>query len=278
MNKLPTQETLSLRKVVPYINWTYFFSAWKLSGKYDGIETLCDCNSCTALWLRQFQESERSKAEEALKLLRDAQYTLRKAEHDNTITIKAIHNFYAAHSVNNGIEITLTDKTCFIPTLRQQHINEAGNCLSLCDYVSPEKDEIGLFAVSVTNTITSDSDLYKEMLCQTLCDRLVEAASEYLHHKLLKGKGIRPAVGYPSLPDQSLLFDIDKILDLSKIGISVTENGAMLPLSSECGMYIKYPKAKYFMIGDISDEQLQLYAQERKKTPAEMRKWLTRII
>jgi len=132
------------------------------------------------------------------------------------------------------------------------------------------------------------------MLIQTLSDRLAEAAAEYLHEKVRKEywgyapdeklsteelfkahyQGIRPAVGYPSLPDQELIFTLDKLLQLNRIGVSLTENGALLPTSSVAGFYFSHPESSYFVIGQISEEQLQDYAVRRGKPAEDLKRFL----
>lgn len=121
------------------------------------------------------------------------------------------------------------------------------NCPALADYIAPQNDHIGLFATSVM--LNSERDIVRSVLA----NRLAEAATEWLHRKVRSelwgipdGQGIRPAVGYPSLPDHSLIFDIDKILHLSDIGIKLTETGAMQPLSSTCGLIFAHRESRYF--------------------------------
>ena len=130
-----------------------------------------------------------------------------------------------------------------------------------------------------------EKDPYRKLLLQSLADRLAEASSEYLHQlvrkdfwgyandeslaisDLHKGKyqGIRPAVGYPSLPDQGIIFTLDKLLQFDKAGVRLTENGAMMPSASIAGLYFAHPQARYFMIGQISEEQLRDYAARRNE-------------
>ena len=134
------------------------------------------------------------------------------------------------------------------------------------------------------------------MLYQTLSDRLAESATELLHaqvrrsiwgyapdenlskQELLQGnyRGIRPAAGYPSLPDQWAIFTIAQSVGIETLGITVTENGAMSPASSVCGLMIAHPQAKYFVIGDIGDDQRKLYAQQRNISIEQLSKWLPR--
>lgn len=185
-----------------------------------------------------------------------------------------------------------------IPCLRQQQGKPPYLCLS--DFIAPQnckvKSKIGLFATSADIGLETDfdDDVYQKMMVQLLADRLAEAAAEVLHLQVRKEiwgyakdenlsipdllierfQGIRPAVGYPSLPDTSLNFVLDDILDMKQIGIRLTESGAMRPHASVSGMMISNPKAKYFSIGKIGEDQLQDYAR-RRGVPAEvLRKWL----
>lgn len=137
-------------------------------------------------------------------------------------------------------------------------------------------------------------DPYEGLLLQTLSDRLAEAATEKMHQyvrrtawgyapdeqlpvaDLLQEKfqGIRPAVGYPSLPDQSVNFLIDRLLDLRRIGILLTENGAMQPHASVSGLMLAHPAARYFAVGRIGNDQLEDYARRRDMPVDVMRKFL----
>lgn len=139
-----------------------------------------------------------------------------------------------------------------------------------------------------------DDDVYNSILAKTLSDRLAEAAAEWLHYKvrreywgyaadenltvkeMLKTQysGIRPAVGYPSLPDQSIIFSLDPILKFNEIGIKLTENGAMFPNASVCGLYFAHPQSKYFMVGKVDENQFQDYARRSGKLPDVLRKWM----
>jgi cobalamin-dependent methionine synthase I len=139
-----------------------------------------------------------------------------------------------------------------------------------------------------------DADPYEKMMVQLLADRLAEATAERLHEQVRKTywgyaadeqldiasmlierwQGIRPAVGYPSLPDTSLNFLIDQLIGLQQIGIRLTESGAMKPHASVSGLMMAHPDARYFSIGKIGEDQLHSYA-ERRGVPIElMRKFL----
>jgi 5-methyltetrahydrofolate--homocysteine methyltransferase len=291
---------IDLHEIVPFIDWGFFFMAWRLSGKYEGIETVHDCLSCKVSWLHQFPETDRPKAEEALKLYKDAQEMLRQMLDEKIVAINASFGVFPAYAQDDDIFIQDNDKTITVPTLRQQHPATDGFCYSLADFVAPEHDYVGVFATTVqgveafAEAFEKEDDVFHSILAKTLSDRLAEAAAEWLHYKvrkeywgyaadenlsvkdMLKTKysGIRPAVGYPSLPDQSIIFVLDPILKFNEIGIQLTENGAMFPNASVCGLYFAHPQSKYFMIGKIDEIQLADYAQRRGKTADGIRKWM----
>lgn len=173
--------------------------------------------------------------------------------------------------------------------------------LGLSDFVRPlssgKADTVGVFAATVagdTDSLYTD-DPYQHLLVQTLADRLAEAATEKMHEYIRKNtwgyvpnetlsiaellqekfQGIRPAVGYPSLPDQSVNFLIDQLLDLEQIGITLTTNGAMHPHASVSGLMLAHPAARYFSVGHIDQEQLEDYARRRGMPIEQMRKFLS---
>lgn len=292
---------IDLKEIVPFIDWRFFFLAWKIPGKFDDIETVCDCTSCTVGWLQKFSESERPKAEEALKLYKDAQEMLRLFLDEKSVRINAVYTLSEAHSEDDDIVFKLIDdRMVVIPTLRQQHPSADGFCYSLADYLSPENDFAGAFATTIQGIeelaarYEKKEDVYNSILVKTLADRLAEATAEWLHWKvrtefwgyavdenlnvkeMLKSqfKGIRPAVGYPSLPDQSVIFDLQELLPFADIGITLTENGAMFPNASVCGLYFAHPQSKYFMVGKIDENQLNDYAKRKGKSSEEIKKWL----
>jgi cobalamin-dependent methionine synthase I len=153
------------------------------------------------------------------------------------------------------------------------------------DFSSPSSSKIGLFATSVDIGLETDfdADPYQKMMAQLLADRLAEAAAERMHEQVRKAywgyakdehltipevlvekfQGIRPAVGYPSLPDTSLNFLIDELIDMHQIGIHFTESGAMKPHASVSGLMLAHPKSRYFSIGKIGEDQLLDYARRR---------------
>ena len=295
--------SIPITDVIPYINWTFFFNAWKLSGNYSELSMLHDCEGCRAAWLDK--QEEQAKAKEALKLYDDAQKALKQLVANTSLRgtkqsaahCEAIYGFLPAAST--GDDICIGGET--FPTLRQQTPNDKGLCLSLADYVAPQGDYVGVFAVTAGKDVEAlcnqyEGDSYNLMLLQTLSDRLTEATAEYLHEKVRKEfwgyapdenlsikdmhkahyQGIRPALGYPSLPDQGLIFKLDKLINMSDIGIRLTENGAMTPTSSVAGLYFSHPESSYFMIGQISEEQLQDYALRRGEPADDLRRFLVK--
>lgn len=291
---------IDLREIVPYIDWTFFFLAWRISGRYEGIETVHDCTSCKVSWLHGFPEADRPKAEEALKLYKDAQEMLRRFEEEKLLKLNASFGIYNGYAQDDDIYIQDGDQTVVIPMLRQQNPSTDGFCYSLADFLAPQNDYVGVFATTIQGVedfaegFEKEDDMYSAILVKTLSDRLAEATAEWLHTEvrrkywgyapdedlsikdMLRTKylGIRPAVGYPSLPDQSIIFGLDPLLRFNEIGIRLTENGAMFPNASVCGLYFAHPRSKYFMIGKIDEMQFTDYARRRGKKPEELRKWL----
>ncbi|MCH5327729.1 MAG: methionine synthase [Coprobacter sp.] len=305
----PIQSRFSVSELRPYINWIYFFHAWKIGGKYAAVARIEGCDHCKASWLASFPEAERQRAAEAMQLYKEAVRMLDRLETMEDIRIEALFRIFEANSTDDGMLVLHRDDDIVkIPCLRQQTPKEDADaaCLSLSDFVMPESqgrtDYAGAFAVTAGHCIEQmiqhyrdENDSYNAILLQSLSDRLVEAAAEYLHMQvrkrywgyapdeqlpvedLLKERyvGIRPAVGYPSLPDQSLCFDMQTLLEFGQIGISLTENGAMRPNSSLTGLMIAHPQSAYFMVGKIDGEQRELYCRLRGMSPDESSRWLS---
>ena len=288
----PEAVTFSIADVQSHINWRPFFTAWKLGNTFASLSTLHNCQACRTQWLSA--QKDQDKAKQAMTLFDDAQRMLQEL-HLTGGKISAKVDFWNVRSKDDTIEFV--DKGIVIPTLRQQ--KDAEKTRSLADYVSPKQDIIATFAVTIGTVLNAlveqkkkQNNDYEAILAQSLCDRLVEAATELMHQHVRntlwgysddKGTemtlvkqypGIRPAIGYPSLPDQSVIFDVDRIMPLEGIGITLTENGAMYPVSSTCGLMISHPESEYFMIGTIADDQKQWYASARGISKEELSKWL----
>ena len=274
---------ISIKAVVPYVNWQAFLAAWKLPVKYAVYMKLKDEEQ--ANWMQSFLEKEMPKLQEAIQLLDDAQKILSEWSTSEVDWLKAIIGFYPVKVEDELLVINNTK----VPFLRQQEKREDNIYKSLTDFICPSGDYLGLFAITAGQHSEShcdcghEHDTYQSMLEQILRDRLVDAASEYLHEKVRKEYwgyapneplGIRPASGYPIHPDISLNFLIDDLLKMDRIGVSLTPNGAIYPVASVAGVYIAHPESEYFMVGKIDKEQLVNYAQQRNITEEEAKKWL----
>lgn len=287
--------TYNIADTAPYINWIYFFHAWGFQPRFATIANLHGCDSCRALWLASFPQADCNKAAEAMQLFKEAQRMLARLE--GVLQMKCLFRLCRANA--DGDNLLLDDVT--FPLLRQQtpHADDSPY-LCLSDFVRPRSsgitDTAGVFASTVQGEAEAacGDDPYQRLLVQTLADRLAEAATERMHlyvrrtawgyapdedlpiADLLQEKfqGIRPAVGYPSLPDQSVNFLIDRLLDLSRIGIRLTENGAMHPHASVSGLMLAHPAARYFAVGRIGNDQLEDYARRRDLPVDEIRKFL----
>ena len=213
--------------------------------------------------------------EEQGRLRRDANQLLAQWRHRQPV--KALLMTIPANS--DGDDLILGDRLDMrMPMLRQQNMKASdGHSLCVADFVRPVshgvRDTIGMFCTTVDDCLTTgyDNDPYLRMMAQTLADRLAEAAAERVNDDM---PGIRPAVGYPMMPDMSLNFIIDSILDMRSVGITLTETGMMMPHASVSGIIIQHPAAHYFNIGSVGNDQLEDYARRRGMTVAEMRRFI----
>ena len=305
--------TYSVSDLVPYISWTYFFHAWGIPSRYAGIAKVHAGDACRRQWTCSFPEDERQKAAEALSLYSDALRELSRMSGHVSIRCVAELYTAVASGDDILIRKTAGEKPFVLPMLRQQTPGSDGHCLSLADFIldetSGKTDTIGVFATSVSLTAplvsasssirpadasTLSQDDYHALMTQTLSDRLAEAAAERLHayvRKELWGyapdeslsidellaerfQGIRPAVGYPCLPDVSVNFLLAELLDFDAVGIKLTEHGMMIPHASVSGLMLSSPHARYFAVGTVLDDQLADYARRRGMPLDEMRKFI----
>ena len=261
-----------ISEVTPYINWLYFYHAWGLSGKP--------------------KEEKEKMQNEALGMLESWQGKY----HTHGI-------FRLLEANSEGDDIVLFDGSFItrIPMLRQQKASSEGEPnLCLADFIRPlsqqKRDRLGLFCTTVDAEIVElyHQDDYLSMLAQTLCDRLAEASAERLHEQVRKEfwgyapdehltmeqshreeyQGIRPAVGYPSMPDTSVNFILNELLGMKDVNIRLTESGMMTPHSSVSGLMFAHPKARYFELGKIGEDQLRDYAKRRGIPLELMRRFL----
>ena len=255
--------TYDISALIPYINWPYYYFAWQV---------------------KEPAEKKRLRTE--------AEAFLRQQE--GRYHAYAIFELYEANA--DGDDIAIGTKR--IPLLRQQQGRAPYLCLA--DFIRPLssgiKDKVGLFATSVDIGMETDfgADTYEKMMAQLLADRLAEAAAERVHEQVRKEywgyakdeqlsieemlvekfQGIRPAIGYPSLPDTSLNFVLDEMLEMKQIGIRLTESGAMKPHASVSGLMLAHPEARYFNLGKIGEDQLRDYALRRGLPVEVLRKFL----
>lgn len=269
MNKI-----YNISELTPFINWLYFYHAWGLSGKP--------------------REDKEKMKQEALQML---------ASWEEKYHTHAIFRLFEVCSEGDDLIFFLSDKKLRFPMLRQQHPSAPGEPnLCLADFIRPLsqgiRDQVGVFCTSVDGTIIDEysHDDYLNMMAQTLSDRLAEATAEKLHEEVRRNReywgyapdetltieqqhreeyqGIRPAIGYPSLPDTSANFLIDQLIDMKQAGIRLTETGMMTPHASVSGFMFAHPKSRYFELGKIGDDQLRDYARRRGVPVELMRRFL----
>ena len=289
---IPGGELLSL------INYRAFMSAWKMPASLADAFGVHDCPACTEEWLRSKENQEgRAKAEEALKLARDARRVLEDICGLEG-KIRGVVNLVEVHAEGDDI----VAGQLVIPTLRRQQPDESGAYPAVADFIDTGSDYIGAFAVTVDTedairALDAKGDAYGSLLMQTVSHRVAEAAAEWLHRyvrrtlwayaadepdmtleELYEGRtqGIRPAMGYPSMPDQSLNIALDGLLGMNEIGITLTENGAMHPSASVSGLYISHPQSRYFLLGNLGQDQLADYASRRNMPLDEVKRLLNR--
>ncbi len=274
----------SLETLLDYIDWTPFFQAWELSGKYPKIL------------------SDEIVGEQATTLFSEAKTMLERIVTEKSFTARGITGLFQAHSVGDSVELPTEEVTFHF--LRQQRKMGANiPNLSLADYVAPEgyNDHMGLFAVSIhgaeelARTFEEDHDDYHAIMVKVLADRLAEAFAEFLHERIRKEdwgyavdeeldntelirekyRGIRPAPGYPACPDHEEKRKIWSLMDVEKhTGMRLTESCAMYPAAAVSGYYFGHEKAKYFAVGKIGQDQLADFAERKNMTLEEAEKWL----
>ena len=282
--------TVSVADVRPYIDWTPFFQAWEMKGKYPSIL------------------SDAVKGETATKLFEDAQRMLDELEASGAVTLKGVAGLFPAYSDGDDIVFeTPNGSSERLHTLRQQSQKAYGKPnRALSDFVAPPtapvQDHIGMFAVTagigvteLVKTFEADHDDYNAILVKSLADRLAEAFTEYVHEvvrrdiwgfekgakwtsdELIVEKyvGIRPAPGYPAQPDHTEKHTIWKALNVvEKTGIELTEHLAMTPASSVCGLIFAHPDADYFNLGNVSRDQVESYAARKNMTVVDVERWM----
>ncbi|MBB5800835.1 5-methyltetrahydrofolate--homocysteine methyltransferase [Saccharothrix ecbatanensis] len=279
---LPTPAFTGLRVVEPtvaelreMIDWTFFFLAWELKGKYPKI---LQTNPA------------------AQELFDDANAMLDQIIADGSLWAKGVYGFWPAHSEGDDIVV---DGGVRLPMLRQQTKkpeSRPNRCLS--DYIAPEGDHLGGFAVSIHGAeelsarYEAEQDDYRSIMVKALADRLAEAFAEYAHLQARRDwfepdadpaledlhaerfRGIRPALGYPASPDHSEKQDLFDLLKAEEIGMALTTSFAMTPAASVSGVIFAHPGSRYFTVGRIGRDQVVDYARRRGMPLAEVERWL----
>ena len=286
-------DDIPMEVLLEYIDWTFFFHAWQLQGKYPKIL------------------DHPEKGEEARKLFADAQDMLEKICSEKWLTAKAVISVFPANAVGDDVQVFVDEQRDIELTrfhfLRNQNKQSGGRAnVSLADFIAPAdtgvKDYIGAFACTAGEGIDTqlekfekDHDDYSSLMLKALADRLAEACAEWLHAEvrtdywgyaaneslnnddLIKERyqGIRPAMGYPASPDhleKDLLWELLKAKQ--NTGIWLTESKAMVPTAAVSGLYFAHPDSHYFGVGKIGKDQIEDYAERTAHSTETLEKWL----
>ncbi|WP_422090809.1 methionine synthase [Tenacibaculum ovolyticum] len=287
---IQTLEQVSLKELLPFIDWSPFFRSWDLHGKYPDILT------------------DEVVGEQATQLYEDAKVILDKIITKQLLKPKAVFGLFEANTINDD-DISIQKKgeeIAVFRTLRQQLKKREGKpSIALSDFIAPKEskkqDYMGTFCTAIfgadelAKTYKEKEDDYNAIMVQAIADRFAEAFAEYLHHRvrtqhwgyaadetlsndeLIKEtyKGIRPAPGYPACPDhleKETIWDLLKVEE--KIGVTLTESLAMWPAAAVSGYYFGNEEAKYFGLGKITDDQVRDFANRKGIKLDKARKWL----
>jgi 5-methyltetrahydrofolate--homocysteine methyltransferase len=284
-------DEVPLGEIARYIDWTFFFSAWELKGRFPGI----------------LEHPTYGAA--ARELYENAKTLLKQIIEDKLLAARGVYGFWPANTIGDDIVVYADDsrgtELVRLPMLRQQEvIADRRPNRSLADFIAPADtgvpDYIGMFAVTaglgaddLARSFERDHDDYNAIMVKALADRLAEAFAEYLHakarrdwgygeHEQLsnedlvaeKYRGIRPAYGYPACPDHTEKRKLFHLLDAERQGLTLTESFAMLPAASVSGLYFSHPEAKYFNVGRIGRDQLESYAARKGVSIETAERWL----
>jgi 5-methyltetrahydrofolate--homocysteine methyltransferase len=277
-----------LREIAKYIDWTFFFTAWELVGKFPAI----------------LEHPEQGKA--ARELYEDAQKILKDIIDNKRFRARAVYGYWPASGDGDDVVLYTNEardhEVARFPMLRQQQEKAEGAYKSLADYVL-RKDYVGAFAVTAgigVDALVAEhekkNDSYSAIIAKALADRLAEAFAEKLHQDVRrewystgedlsneeliaeKYRGIRPAFGYPACPDHTEKRRLFELLRANDVGIELTESCAMTPAASVSGLYFGNPDAKYFAVGRIGRDQVEDYARRKGMSLDECERWLSPIL
>jgi 5-methyltetrahydrofolate--homocysteine methyltransferase len=282
-----------LADLVPYIDWTFFFTAWELKGRFPAI-----------LDHPQYGPAARDVYEAAQRLLD-------RIVRERLFTASGVYGFWPAASEDDDIVVYgdrgRTAELARFNLLRQQEAMPRGQPnLSLADFIAPRaslpagsSDFLGAFAVTaglgvddLVRAFERDHDDYSAIVAKALADRLAEAFAASLHSTARREwgiaesasvedviaerhRGIRPAFGYPACPDHSEKFKLFDLLGARDVGIDLTESAAMWPAASVSGLYFANPGARYFTVGRVGEDQIASYARRKRQSIEQVERWLT---
>ena len=281
----------SIKELRPFIDWTFFFSAWELKGRFPAI---LDHPAYGAA---------------ARDLYGHAQSLLDRIERERRLVARGVYGFWPANTVGDDVVVYTNDHrrdelTRFHMLRQQEPIADGKPNRSLADFIAPVDtgvpDYLGAFAATaglgleaIVKEFEAQHDDYNAIIAKALADRLAEAFAEFLHtqarrdwgygidEKLSadeliaeKYRGIRPAFGYPACPDHTEKRALFRLLHAEEIGIELTESFAMMPAASVSGIYLSHPQAKYFNVGRIGRDQLEDYARRKSMSIEEAERWL----
>jgi 5-methyltetrahydrofolate--homocysteine methyltransferase len=264
----------SLAELREYIDWQFFFHAWELKGKFPKI-------------------LEQPAAKE---LFDDATALLDDIVGNSRLQARGVYGYWPARA--EGDDVVVDEGVRFNFLRQQSDYGDSRPNRSLADFVAPDRDAIGAFAVTIHGAdelsarYEAELDDYHAIMVKALADRLAEAFAEWLHAKarrewyapdeqlsredLIEERyaGIRPAFGYPACPDHSEKQKLFDLLDAERVGLSLTEHFAMLPAAAVSGIYFAHPAARYFSIGRIGRDQVEDYARRKGIPVEEAERWL----
>ena len=285
-----------LRRLLPYIDWTPFFHAWELRGRYPAI----------------LQDGRVGAA--ARQLHADALAMLERMVEEKWLRAHGVVGFWRANALGDDIRLFAdagrSQTIAMLHGLRQQGEKTGGCNRCLADYVAPLEsgvaDYVGGFAVTAGDgeeersaAFKGEGNDYDAILCKALADRLAEAFAEHLHERVRREfwgyapqerldnaaliaegyRGIRPAPGYPAQPDHHEKRGLFALLEAEeRIGVRLTESCAMWPGASVCGLYFSHPQSRYFGVGKIERDQLADYAARKGLSVAEAERWLAPVL
>jgi 5-methyltetrahydrofolate--homocysteine methyltransferase len=284
-----TLRDYSLREICEYIDWTFFFVAWELKGRFPAI----------------LDHPQHGAA--ARELYENGRALLDQIVHERLLHAHAAYGLFPAASDGDDIVVFAGPERRVerlrLNCLRQQAVPAGKPCQCLADFVAPLGtglgDTVGAFAVTISGTeevssrFAAERDDYRAILVKALGDRLAEAFAELLHERVRrelgygrgerlsredlvaeKYRGIRPAFGYPACPDHTEKGKLAELLPFDAIGLSLTESYMMAPASSVSGIYLSHPQSRYFAVGSLGRDQVQSYAARKGISVAEAERWL----